>query len=146
MFEEQNRLSAQNFASAAQATGVRRIVYLGGLGKGSGQLSAHLRSRHEVGDILRSTCVPVIEFRASVVVGSGSLSFEMIRALVERLTVMIAPRWVSVSAQPIAIADFLSYLMAALDLPDVGNRIFEVGGSDRVSYGGMMREYVRQRA
>ena len=144
-FEEQDRVAAKNFAGAAEQAGVRRIVYLGGLGQSTDQLSAHLRSRHEVGDILRSTSVPVIEFRASVVIGSGSLSFEMVRALVERLPVMIAPRWVSVAAQPIAIADLLSYLMAALELPEAGNRIFEIGGSDQVSYGGLMREYARQR-
>lgn len=144
-FEEQDRTAAQNFANAARAAGVKRIIYLGGLGHNADQLSAHLRSRHEVGEILKSTGVPVIEFRASVVIGSGSLSFEMIRALVERLPVMIAPRWVSVAAQPIAIADLLSYLMAALDLPLAGNRIFEIGGSDRVSYGGLMKEYARQR-
>ena len=144
-FEEQDRTAAQNFAAAAREAGVRRIIYLGGLGHGAEKLSAHLRSRHEVGEVLRSTGVPVVEFRASVVIGSGSLSFEMIRALVERLPVMIAPRWVSVAAQPIAIADLLSYLLPALDLPLDGNRIFEIGGSDRVSYGGLMKEYARQR-
>jgi len=144
-FEQQDRTAAQNFAGAARDRGVRRIIYLGGLGHSANQLSAHLRSRHEVGDVLRSTGVPVVEFRASVVIGAGSLSFEMIRALVERLPVMIAPRWVSVAAQPIAIADLLSYLLAALDLPLDGNRIFEIGGSDRVSYGGLMKEYARQR-
>ena len=143
-FEDQDRVAAQNFANAARAAGVQRIIYLGGLGQNTDELSAHLRSRQEVGEILKSTGVPVIEFRASVVIGSGSLSFEMIRALVERLPVMIAPRWVSVAAQPIAIADLLSYLIAALDLPIEGNRIFEIGGSDRVSYGGLMREYARQ--
>jgi len=144
-FEEQDRTGAQNFANAAREAGVRRIIYLGGLGHSTDQLSAHLRSRQEVGEILRSAGVPVIEFRASVVIGSGSLSFEMIRSLVERLPVMIAPRWVSVAAQPIAIADLLAYLMAALDHPIAGSEIFEIGGSDRVSYGGLMREYAQQR-
>jgi len=144
-FEEQDRTGAQNFADAARDAGVQRIIYLGGLGHSADQLSTHLRSRQEVGEILRSTGVPVIEFRASVVIGSGSLSFEMLRALVERLPVMIAPRWVSVDAQPIAIADLLAYLLAAMDHPIDASRIFEIGGSDRVSYGGMMREYSRQR-
>ena len=144
-FEQQDRAAAQNFAHAARNAGVRRIIYLGGLGRSSDQLSAHLRSRQEVGQILRSAGVPVIEFRASVVIGSGSLSFEMIRGLVERLPVMIAPRWVSVAAQPIAIADLLSYLLAALDHPLPFSRIFEIGGADRVSYGGLMQEYARQR-
>ncbi len=144
-FERQDRVAAQNFADAAREAGVRRIVFLGGLGHSGDDLSAHLRSRHEVGDILRSAGVPVVEFRASVVIGSGSLSFEMIRALVERLPVMIAPRWVSVAAQPIAIADLLAYLLAALELPIDGNQIFEIGGADQVSYGGLMAEYARQR-
>ncbi len=144
-FEEQDRIAAQNFANAARESGVTRIIYLGGLGHSSDQLSAHLRSRQQVGEILKSTGVPVIEFRASVVIGSGSLSFEMIRALVERLPVMIAPRWVTVAAQPIAIADLLSYLLEALELPPTESRIFEIGGSDQVSYGGLMREYARQR-
>lgn len=144
-FEEQDRKGAQNFASAARDAGVHRIIYLGGLGRSSDQLSQHLRSRQEVGQILRSAGIPVIEFRASVVIGSGSLSFEMIRALVERLPVMIAPRWVSVEAQPIAIADLLAYLLAAIRHPMNTSEIYEIGGSDRVSYGGLMREYARQR-
>lgn len=144
-FEEQDRAAAQHFAAAAREAGVHRIIYLGGLGHNGEKLSAHLRSRHEVGEILRSTGVPVIEFRASVVIGSGSLSFEMIRALVERLPVMIAPRWVSVATQPIAIADLLSYLLASLELPLSGNNTFEIGGADQVSYRDLMKEYARQR-
>ena len=144
-FEEQDRRAARNFAEAARDLGVSRIVYLGGLGESSPTLSPHLRSRHEVGDLLRASGLPVIEFRASVVIGSGSLSFEMIRALVERLPVMIAPRWVSVPAQPIAIQDLLEYLLAALDLPCTESRVFEIGGADLVSYGGLMSEYARQR-
>ena len=144
-FEEQDRAAARNFANAAREANIQRIIYLGGLGHEQDELSPHLRSRHEVGEILKSTGVPVIEFRASVVIGSGSLSFEMIRALVERLPVMIAPRWVSVAAQPIAIADLLSYLVAALDLPPNEGGIFEIGGADLVSYGGLMKEYARQR-
>ena len=144
-FEESDRQAAQNFASAAAKAGIRRIVYLGGLGDSQQPLSAHLRSRHEVGEILRSTGVQVIEFRASIVIGSGSLSFEMVRALVERLPVMIAPRWVSVLSQPIAVSDLLSYLVAAIDLEVSESRVFEIGGADQVSYGDLMREYARQR-
>jgi len=144
-FEEQDRAGARAFGEAARAAGVRRIVYLGGLGEGSVDLSPHLRSRHEVGDILRSLCPRVIEFRASIIIGSGSLSFEMIRALVERLPVMITPRWVSVPAQPIAMTDVIDYLVAALELPTDGHRTFEIGGADRVSYADVMREYARQR-
>ncbi len=144
-FEEQDRRAAQNFTDAAKEAGVRRIIYLGGLGEPGRALSSHLRSRHEVGDVLRSSGVQVIEFRASIVIGSGSLSFEMVRALVERLPVMITPRWVSVPAQPIGIEDLLQYLIAALELKVSGSPIFEIGGSDRVSYGDLMREYARQR-
>ena len=144
-FEEQDRCAAQNFAAAANAAGVERIVYLGGLGEDARDLSPHLRSRHEVGEILRSAGVPVTEFRASIILGSGSLSFEMIRALVERLPVMVTPRWVRVLAQPIAINDLLSYLVAALELPGTGSVTFEVGGPDVVSYADLMREYARQR-
>jgi len=143
-FEETDRLGARNFAEAAREAGIQRIVYLGGLGTGR-ELSSHLRSRQEVGNILRSTGVPVIEFRASIIIGSGSLSFEMIRALVERLPMMIAPKWVTVLAQPLAINDLLQYLIAACNLSGRENQIFEIGGPDRVSYGDLMREYARQR-
>ena len=144
-FEEEDRRGARNFATAARAAGVRRIIYLGGLGDSRLPLSPHLRSRHEVGDVLRASGVPVIEFRASIVIGSGSLSFEMVRALVERLPVMITPRWVANPAQPIAIGDLLQYLVCALELDPEGNPIFEIGGRDAVSYGEIMGEYARQR-
>jgi len=143
-FEEQDRQAAQNFADAAREQGVKRIVYLGALGNQDQALSAHLRSRHEVADILRGSEVPTIEFRASIVIGSGSLSFEMIRALVQRLPVMICPRWVAVKAQPIAIEDVVAYLMAALNLPFEQSAIFEIGGPDQVNYGEIMQEYARQ--
>jgi uncharacterized protein YbjT (DUF2867 family) len=144
-FEEQDRKAARNFAAAAKDAGVRRIIYLGGLGEDSEKLSPHLRSRHEVGQILRDSGCNVIEFRASIVIGSGSLSFELVRALVQRLPVMICPKWVSVQAQPIAIEDLLQYLVAALDWHGSESRIFEIGGPDQVSYGEIMREYARQR-
>ena len=142
-FEDQDRRSAAHFAQAADQAGVRRIIYLGGLGEGS--LSPHLRSRQEVGELLRSSRVEVIEFRASIVIGSGSLSFEIIRALVERLPVMVCPRWVSKAAQPIGIEDLTDYLLAALDLPYEGSRIIEIGGPEKVSYRDIMKEYARQR-
>ncbi len=144
-FEETDRQAAEQFGAAARAQRIQRIIYLGGLGDPSGKLSAHLRSRQEVGKILRQSGVPVIEFRASIVIGSGSLSFEIIRALVERLPVMIAPRWVNIRAQPIAIQDVLQYLRAGLDLPAGASTIYEIGGPDQVSYGELMREYARQR-
>jgi len=144
-FEEQDRRGAEAFGAAGAAAGVARIVYLGGLGDETGELSPHLRSRHEVGRILCASGVPVIELRASIVIGSGSLSFEMIRALVERLPAMVTPRWVSVLAQPIGIEDVLRYLRAAIDLEPRGSRVYEIGGPDRVSYGDLMHEYARQR-
>ena len=143
-FEEQDRRAAQNFAAAAREAGVRRIIYLGGLGDQEQGLSAHLRSRHEVADILRSSGIPTIEFRASIVIGSGSLSFEMIRTLVQRLPVMICPKWVAVKAQPIAVEDVIAYLMAGLDLPLQLSQVIEIGGTDQVSYGEIMQEYARQ--
>jgi uncharacterized protein YbjT (DUF2867 family) len=144
-FEELDRRAARNFGEAARQCRVRRIIYLGGLGNPDEGLSTHLRSRHEVGDTLRGSGVQVIEFRASVIVGSGSLSFELIRALTERLPVMATPRWLSVPAQPIAIDDLLDYLVSALELDLEGNPIFEIGGRDVVSYGGLIKEYAKQR-
>ena len=143
-FEEEDRRAARNFAEAAKEAGVRRIVYLGGLGSSSSKLSAHLQSRHEVAQILRSTGVPVMELRASIVIGSGSLSFEMIRALVQRLPVMICPRWVNTKAQPIAVEDVIAYLVAALGRPAGEDRTYEIGGPDQVCYGQIMQEYARQ--
>ena len=142
---EKDRVAARNFGDAARRAGVRRIVYLGGLATGEEALSKHLKSRIETGEVLREGGVPVVEFRASVVIGSGSLSFELIRALVERLPVMICPRWVATLAQPIGIDDVLAYLAAALQLPDGTSRTFEIGGADHASYGDVMRVYARQR-
>jgi uncharacterized protein YbjT (DUF2867 family) len=102
-FSERDLAAARNCAQAAQAAGVQRIIYLGGLGDTASELSAHLRSRHDTGDALREAGVPVTEFRAAVIVGSGSLSFEMIRYLTERLPAMICPKWVFTRIQPIAI-------------------------------------------
>ena len=143
-FEEEDRLAAHAFAVAARDAGVRRIIYLGGLGSSS-ELSAHLRSRQEVGRILRESGVPTIEFRAAIVIGSGSASFEMIRALVEKLPVMITPRWVNTGTQPIAVEDVIAYLKQALDLEINGSRIIEIGGADQVTYLDLMKEYARQR-
>jgi len=144
-FAALDRRAAENFGRAAACAGVRRIIYLGGLSDDAGSLSDHLKSRAETGGALRLGGVPVIEFRASIVIGAGSLSFEIIRALVERLPVMVCPRWVRTLTQPIAIDDVLAYLIAALDLPESGGRIFEIGGPEVVSYGDMMREYARLR-
>lgn len=134
---------ARHFAAAALNAGIRRIIYLGGLCDEKAPPSSHMRSRLRVGEVLRSSGIETIEFRASIVIGSGSLSFELIRALVQRLPVMVTPRWVSVKAQPIAIQDVIAYLVAALELPEGGHRTYEIGGADQMSYIELMREYGR---
>lgn len=145
-FEKEDRQAAMNFALAAKKAGVRRTIYLGGLGDDHDpKLSPHLRSRHEVGTILRESGVETVEFRASLVIGTGSLSFDLVKALTNRLPVMICPRWLSTPTQPIAVDDVLAYLLAAKDLPPGVSRIFEIGCPDVTTYGGMIREYARQR-
>ncbi|NOT32682.1 MAG: SDR family oxidoreductase [Candidatus Eisenbacteria bacterium] len=143
-FARRDREAAACFGSAAREAAVRRIVYLGGLGRGA-DLSEHLASRQEVGRVLAESGVPIIELRASVIIGSGSLSFEMVRALVERLPVMVTPRWVSTRTQPIAVEDVIAYLVAALESAEAEAGVFEIGGADVVSYQEIMREYARQR-
>ena len=128
-FDQRDIQAARNFGDAARANGVERIIYLGGLGDPSTDLSKHLRSRQQTGQALQEAGVPVTEFRAAIVVGSGSISFEMIRYLTERVPVMICPRWVFTRVQPIAISDVLNYLVAALETPqssgpDYRNRRF----------------------
>jgi uncharacterized protein YbjT (DUF2867 family) len=143
-FEALDRRAASNFATAATRAGVRHVVYLSGLGSGA-DLSAHLASRHEVGNILRGSGAVTTELRASIVIGAGSASFETVRAVVERLPAIPAPRWVDTAAQPIAIEDVIEYLFAVLSPQPTGNAVFEIGGGDRVSYAEVMREYARQR-
>jgi uncharacterized protein YbjT (DUF2867 family) len=142
-FADADRRGAENFAAAARETGVRKIIYLGGLGAEHG-VSTHLESRHEVGWILRESGVPTIEFRASVIIGSGSVSFEIVRSLVDRSPILLIPRWVVSRAQPLAIEDVLAYLLGALDLELDESMLFEIGGPDPVAYADLMREYARQ--
>lgn len=145
-FEKDDRQAASNFAQAAKQAGVSRMIYLGGLGDDADpNLSPHLRSRHEVGEILKNSGVETIEFRASLVVGAGSLSFDLVKSLTDRLPVMLCPRWLTTPTQPIAVDDVLAYLLAAKDLPAGESRIFEIGSPDVTTYGGMIREYARQR-
>jgi uncharacterized protein YbjT (DUF2867 family) len=144
-FSARDISAAHNCASAAKQAGVARIIYLGGLGDPQSNLSQHLVSRHETGDALREAGVPVTEFRAAVIVGSGSLSFEMIRYLSERLPVMICPKWVYTRTQPIGIRNVLDYLVAAIDSPQSAGRIIEIGGRDVVTYADMMSGYARVR-
>ena len=144
-FAKRDREGAAIFAEAAHAAGVKRIVYLGGLGEEGRGLSHHLRSRHEVGEVLRSKGVIVTEFRAAIIVGSGSASFEMLRYLTELLPVMIAPKWVETPCQPLAVRDILSYLTAELARDATSSTIYEVGGADVLSYREMMLRYAAVR-
>ncbi|WP_051967251.1 SDR family oxidoreductase [Kitasatospora mediocidica] len=143
-FEARDRHAAQSFGRAAARAGVRRIVYLGGLlpaGVPEDTLSPHLRSRAEVGRILRAAGVPTAELRAAVILGSGSASFEMLRYLTERLPVMVTPSWVHTRIQPIAVRDVLRYLVGAASLPPDVNRSFDLGGPDVLTYREMMLRY-----
>ncbi len=142
-FAEKDTLAAKNFSRVAVKANVKRIIYLGGLGGPDKNLSPHLRSRHEVGKILAGSEIPVIEFRASVVVGSGSISFEMVRYLTERLPIMICPRWLFTKVQPIAIDDVLAYLTEAMKLHT--SHIIEIGGADVLTYGDMIKIYANVR-
>lgn len=144
-FDQRDLQAARNFGNVARADGVERIIYLSGLGDPQTDLSKHLRSRQQTGQALNESGVPVTEFRAAIVVGSGSISFEMIRYLTERVPVMICPRWVFTRVQPIAIVDVLNYLVAALATPDSAGRIVEIGGSDVLTYGDMMIGYAQAR-
>ncbi len=138
--------SAQNFAEAARTAGVRRIIYLGALAQSdSSHTSAHIESRHKVGEILKSSGVPVTEFRASVIIGSGSMPFEAIRSLVERLPVMVTPRWVRMPVQPLAAHDLVRYLVESASETGNKSHIYEIGGSEVTNYADLMHEYARAR-
>jgi uncharacterized protein YbjT (DUF2867 family) len=140
-FADADRTAAGNFVAGAAHNDLSRIVYLGGLGEGA-DLSKHLESRQEVGRVLARGATPVTELRASVVIGSGSVSFEMLRYLTEVLPVMVTPRWVDTLTQPIAISDVLDYLVAVLD-DEEGHHVYEVGGPDVLTYREMMHTYAR---
>lgn len=145
-FEKDDKQAATNFANAAKKAGVRRIIYLGGLGdEADPKLSPHLRSRHDVGKILKGSGVETIEFRAGMVVGAGSLSYRLLKSLTDRLPVMICPRWLTTATQPIAVDDVLAYLLAARELPPGESRIFEIGGTEVVTYANLIREYAHQK-
>jgi uncharacterized protein YbjT (DUF2867 family) len=144
-FHQRDLIAAENFGAAAKAAGVELILYLGGLGDPESNLSKHLKSRQDTGKYLAKAGVPVTEFRAAIIVGSGSISFEMIRYLTERIPVMICPKWVFTRVQPIAIRDVLSYLSAALETPDSWGKVIEIAGEDIVTYGEMMTIYASTR-
>jgi uncharacterized protein YbjT (DUF2867 family) len=140
-FEQRDREAARTFATAAREAGVRRIVYLGGLAPAGGELSPHLRSRSEVGDVLLGSGVPTAVLQAAVIIGSGSASFEMLRYLTERLPAMVTPTWVHTRIQPIAVRDVLHYLTGCAGLPDEVNRRFDIGGPDVLTYADMMNRF-----
>jgi uncharacterized protein YbjT (DUF2867 family) len=142
-FEELEARAARNFADAARAAGIRRIIYLGGLCKHSRTQSAHMRSRAAVGKLLRDSGATVIELRASIVIGSGSLSYQLIASLVRRLPVMITPRWVRVSAQPIAIEDLIEILHICAFRAFRQSEVIEIGGPDVVRYKDLLQTYSR---
>jgi uncharacterized protein YbjT (DUF2867 family) len=142
-FEDKDSAAARAFGQAAAKAGVRRIVYLGGLGEDDGTLSPHLRSRREVEKILGEGGVPVTVLRAAVVVGHGGISWELTRQLVDHLPVMIAPRWVNTRTQPIALRDVVRYLVGVLDDPRADGQVYEVGGPDILRYKDMMSTAAR---
>lgn len=144
-FHERDLVAARNFGDIARKAGVQRIIYLGGLVDPGTELSEHLHSRQQTGEALRESGVAVTEFRAAAIIGSGSLSFEMVRYLTERVPLMICPRWVYTRTQPIAIRDVLNYLVAALQVPESAGEIIEIGGADILTYGDMMLGYARER-
>ncbi len=144
-FAERDRRAAANFGRAARAAGVRRVVYLGGIDPEARDVSSHLQSRIETGEALRDVGPPLTEFRAAVIVGSGSASFELIRHLTERLPVMITPKWVRTRSQPIAIRDVLCYLLDCLRIPETEGRVIEIGGPEVLTYEDMFRTYAAVR-
>jgi uncharacterized protein YbjT (DUF2867 family) len=144
-FHKRDLMAARNFGIAAKNAAVKQIIYLGGLGDPQADLSEHLKSRQETGFVLGEAGVPVTEFRAAIIVGSGSISFEMVRNLTERLPVMICPRWVFTRVQPIGIEDVLAYLATALEVSESMGKVIEIGGSDVLTYGDMMTTYAEIR-
>ena len=144
-FPERDIQAAANFGRAAKEQGVKRIIYMSGLGSDNDYLSEHLKSRHDTGDQLRKSGVPVTEFRAAQVIGSGSVSFEMLRYITERLPIIPSPRWVKTKSQPIAIQNVLNYLVECLEIPESAGQILEIGGPDILGYNEMLLTYARVR-
>ncbi|MHA7734203.1 NAD(P)H-binding protein [Nitrosopumilus sp. S6] len=140
-FVEREKIQAKNFLKAATESGVKRIIYLGGLVNDSLELSPHMRSRKEVGEILASGSIPVTEFRASIIIGAKGGSYAMLRYLVERLRIMVCPSWVKSLAQPIAVDDVVQYLGESLSKPETIGKIFEIGGPDKMTYEELMYVY-----
>ena len=142
-FERRDRDAAENFVVAAEKAGVRRVIYLGGLGETGDDLSEHLKSRLEVADILKKGSFSTTFLRAAIIIGAGSASFQMVKALVERLPVMITPRWVTTRCQPISVDDVISYLAGCLTDERTAGRTFDIGGPDVMTYKEMMERFGR---
>ena len=142
-FASRERIQANNFLQASTKAGVKRIIYLGGLVNDSLELSPHMKSRKEVGEILASGNIPVTELRASLIIGAQGGSYAMLRYLVERLPVMVCPSWVKSLAQPIAVDDVISYLKGCMEHPETAGKIYEIGGKDKMTYKQLMRVYAK---
>lgn len=143
-FVSADRQAAQNMVESADKAGVKRIIYLGGLGEDDKSLSKHLRSRIEVSRIIQAGKVPATTLRAAMIIGRGSISFEILRSLVDRLPIMITPRWVSTQSQPIAVSNVLTYLVGCLEAPKTMGEIFDIGGPDVLSYRQLMDIYAQE--
>lgn len=143
-FANADRIAAEHVRNAAAQAGVKRIIYLGGLGEDSDRLSKHLKSRAEVAQVLQQGIVPVTTLRASMIIGSGSASFEILRYLVQRLPIMITPRWVETASQPISIRNVIDYLARCLDSQETEGKTFDIGGPDILSYRELMQIYAEE--
>ena len=143
-FVDADRRAAQNLVQTVQEAGLQRIIYLGGLGTEGKDLSKHLRSRIEVSRIIQSGKVPATTLRAAMIIGAGSISFEILRSLVDRLPIMITPRWVSTQSQPIAVSNVLTYLVGCLESPETIGEVFDIGGPDVLSYRQLMDIYAQE--
>ncbi len=140
-FAEAEAKAAESFSAAANQASVKRVIYLGGLGNDEDKLSKHLASRHRTGEILRQSLPLVIEFRASMIIGKGSISYDIIANLVHKLPVLTLPTWAKTLTQPIGLADALSYLVGAINLPLNNHEIVEIGGPEQLSYKDFMKRY-----
>ena len=143
-FAHSDRIAAKNMASVAEAVSLEQIIYLGGLGEEGHNLSKHLKSRIEVAEILKSGKVPTTVLRAAMIIGSGSASFEILRYLVDRLPIMITPKWVHVKNQPIAIRNVLNYLVGCLENEATKGKSFDIGGPDILTYKELMETYAEE--
>ena len=140
-FAEAESKAAESFCAAAISSNIRRVIYLGGLGNDSDKLSKHLASRHKTGEILRNRLPQVIEFRASMVIGNGSISYDIVTNLFHKLPILTLPKWAQTLTQPIGLHDAISYLIAALGLVTKDNQIVEIGGPEQLSYVDLMKRY-----